>query len=160
MTPSVPPTAHRQPQTRPPLRPLLLAGCGAAVVALALTLLTYALARWVDGELVVSPPGQPTGAVSTAAVVAAATVGSSLAVVLAVLVRAARLPRPRGSFLVIGVLALVLSFASPAGAAHDVTTGLWLCALHVTVAAPTLLVLARHLPGGKRTNRSPGPPNG
>jgi nicotinamide riboside transporter PnuC len=58
-------------------------------------------------------------------------------------------PRPRLVFLVVTVVGLVLSFASPVSAAQETSTAVWLNVMHVVVFAAVVLPLARLLPDRK-----------
>ncbi len=110
----------------------------------ALAVAVHVLARLVGDDLVVAPPGQPSGSVPLGAVIGAALVGALLAVVAALVAR--RTPRPRLVFTVLAAVGLVVSFTSPIGAAQTASTAWWLALMHVGVAAGVVPALRRALP--------------
>ncbi len=99
-------------------------------------------------ELVVTPAGRPAGRVPVTAAVGATVVAGLLTVPLALVV--GWLARPRMWFLAVTSTALAVSFVPPFGASPRTSTALWLCAMHLAVAAAVVPTTLRSLPAGAR----------
>lgn len=134
-------------RTRPRATSLLSRGAaGAAAAAVAAAGLWWT-ATSVGDDLVVTPPGQETGPVPVVAAIGAALVaGAGATAVAAVLAHTRRVVRPRRWFLAVSTIALLLSFASPFGAAEGTSSALWLSAMHLAVAGAVVPLLAGALP--------------
>lgn len=118
------------------------------VVAIVGVLIVYAAARAAGDDLLVTPQGRPTGAVPVGAAIGATLLAGVLAWLLATIVR--RMAAPRRWFLVVAVLGLLVSFGPPFAAAEQTSTALWLCLMHVAVAAALVPLTVRALPAGAR----------
>ncbi len=140
-------TAVPAGRTATGVRPLLRAFAVGLLAAVVLALVVYGVARAAGDPMIVTPPGQATQQVPVGAVIGATVMGALAGLVLALLARFT--PRPRLVFLVVTVVGLVLSFASPVSAAQETSTAVWLNVMHVVVFAAVVLPLARLLPDRK-----------
>ena len=140
-------TAVPAGRTATGVRPLLRAFAAGLLAAVVLALAVYAVARGVGDPMTVTPPGQATQQVPVGAVIGATLMGALAGLGLALLARLT--PRPRLLFLVVTVVGLVLSFASPLSSAQQTSTAWWLNLMHVVVFAAVVLPLARLLPDRK-----------
>ena len=125
-------------------RPLIRTGSSATALAIAVVTITYLFSQAVGADLLVSSGGA-TMEVALGMVLGMSVAGAGLAVALAwAFGRWA--PRPRMIFLGTTLVGLVTYAAVPVAAAESVATALWLNAFHLSVAAPLLGLLSRHLP--------------
>jgi hypothetical protein len=133
-------------RTAAPTRGLAAAvGIGTAI-ALAAALLVYVLARLAGADLVVAPPGQPTGTVNAVSVVMITLVSGVGALLLALLLRRVVPRRARLVFLVLALIVFALSLMGPLGAARETATAVALSIMHVVVAAAIVPFTLRALP--------------
>lgn len=123
----------------------------ATAIALAAALLVYALARLTGADLVVAPPGQPTGTVNAASVVMITLVSGLGALLLALVLRRVVPTRARLAFLLLALIVLAVSMGGPLGAAQQTSTAVWLSIMHVVVAAALIPLTLRALPGPRAT---------
>lgn len=113
------------------------------VIAIVAALVVFFIAQAAGDDLLVQPPGQAEQSVEVPFVIAATVFGAIGALLAALLIRLT--PRPRITFVVVAVVALLLSFIQPFTAA-DTATALWLNLMHVAVAVPLIWFLANALP--------------
>lgn len=119
----------------------------ATAIAIVAALAVYALARLAGANLVVAPPGQPTGTVNAVSVVVITLVSGVGALVLALLLARLAPTRARLVFLILALAVLALSFAGPLGASAQTSTAFWLSLMHVVVASAIIPLTLRALPG-------------
>jgi len=120
------------------------------LAALVLALLVYAAARLTGDGLAVSVPGRAASAVPLGGVLAATLAASTGALVLALVLRRLAGARAGTVFLGASVVVLLASLASPFAATEATSTALWLCLMHVAVAAGLVPPTLRALRGGAR----------
>lgn len=144
---------HDAPTTSAPSRGadakgLARASAQGTLGALGGSTFVYLAARAADLDLLVTPPGQPAGAVPYVAVLGAVIVAGAAALVGALVLRRSR----RGSRWFLGLSSLVLlgSLASPLGAAEETSTAVVLISLHLVVAVALVPLLVRRLEEGER----------
>lgn len=123
----------------------------ATAIALAAALLVYAVARLTGADLVVAPPGQPTGTVNAVSVVMISLVSGLGALLLALVLRRVIPTRARLVFLVLALIVFAVSMGGPLGAAQQTSTAVWLSIMHVVVAAAIIPLTLRALPGPRAT---------
>jgi hypothetical protein len=139
--------SRHSPSPRSLLRPAAI-GTGLAVAGV---LVVYSLARVTGDPLLITNQGGEQS-VPVLAAVAFTVVGALAGLGLAVL--AARLARPRPTFLAVTAVGLVVSLLPPFGAA-PLSTALWLNAMHLVVAAAVIPLLAGALPRARVTSGVP-----
>jgi hypothetical protein len=126
----------------------------ATAVALAAALLVYGVAGLTGADLVVAPPGQPTGTVNAVSVIVITLVSGVGALLLAVLLARLAPRRARVVFLVLALTVFAVSMVGPLGAAQRTSTAVWLTVMHLVVAAVIIPLTMRALPGPRTTSYS------
>lgn len=118
----------------------------ATVIAMVAALVVYAVARLTSADLVVAPPGQPSGTVNAVSVIMITLVGGLSALLVALVLRRLAPTRGRVLFLVLALIVLAVSFFGPLGASTQTSTAVWLGIMHVVFAAVIITATLRALP--------------
>lgn len=125
--------------------PLLRAGSIGIGMALVLVAIVFFIADSASGPLLVSIPGSETPEeVPIGAALFFTVLGGFIGIGLAW--SSGRLRRPRSSFVIICVVALVLYGIQPFTAAEETAAAIWLNVMHVAAAIPIVGMLAATLP--------------
>jgi hypothetical protein len=125
---------------------LLFAAIVGTVVGLVLVAIVYSIAQVADADLRVTGPGVETPEeVPIANALFFTAVGGVVGLVLASLANRFT-ARPRVTFLAVCLVLLVLDGIAPFASSEEVSTGIWLNAMHLSAAVPIVGSLLWVLP--------------